>query len=137
MLGEFAAAAVFLGKNLPGDQVGGDIDCSVFTEHLEEILQESHPEVFGYYSRCLDHGHRHFVWTGPKLKILPRLEEMVDVVPITELQDLPACSIYDVVLDATSPPGSPQSNPKPLAGKRQEPEDESHAEKKMPKRRKL
>jgi len=132
MVAEFAAAAVFLGKNLPENQVGGDIDCSVFTQRIEEILQEFHPEVFGYYSRCLDHGHKHFVWTGPKLKILPRLEEMAYVVPITEMLDLPTCSIYDVVLEATPPPTKP-----PPPGKRQEPEDESDREDGRPKRRRL
>lgn len=103
MLAKFAAAAVFLGKNISGDHMGGDIDCFVFTEHLERILQESHPEIFGYYSRCLDHSHKYFVWTGPKSTILPRSEEFNYPISITELRDFPTHSIYDV-LDATPPP---------------------------------
>ena len=34
MLAEFAAASVVLVKNLPGDQVGDNIDFSTFVEHI-------------------------------------------------------------------------------------------------------
>jgi hypothetical protein len=112
MLSEFAAAAAFLAKNLPGEEVGADIKCSTFIKRLEGIIQKSYPDVLGYYSCCLDHGYKYFVWTGPKLKMLPRLEGMVDVVPITELLDLPTYFIYDVVLDATLP--LPHLSPPPL-----------------------
>lgn len=141
MVAEFAAAAAFLGKNLPGDQVADDVDCTVFIERLEGILRESHPEVFGFFSSCLDHGHKYFVWTGPELTMLPRTEEVVDLFPIAELLDLPTYSIYDVVLDATPAPGSapsipkPPTKPKPHAGKRPELEEESDRARKRTKRR--
>ena len=39
MLAEFAAASVVLAKNLPGDQVGDNIDFSTFIEHIKGILK--------------------------------------------------------------------------------------------------
>ena len=136
MLAEFTATSVVLAKNLPGDQVGDNIDFSTFVEHIEGILKESHPPFFPYYSRCMDHGHKHFLWTGPQLKILPRLEELTHIIPITELQDLPTHSIYDVVLNTAPPPATTPPTGKHHIGKRQERGNDSDVAEEQPKKRK-
>lgn len=105
MLGEFAAAAVVFSKAIPGlDDCNGDgngedeITSSCFMEHINSILHQSYPMAFPYYSRCLESGHKHFVWTGPELQIIPRSEGLDAIMPLLtlgELNDLPTHKIYD------------------------------------------
>jgi hypothetical protein len=113
MLGEFAAAAVvfakgaheFLGKD--GDGIEHGVSTSAFVELVEGILQESRPKVFPYYSRCLDRGHKHFIWTGPELQIFPRSEDFNSIIPLVaacELLDHPRHQIYFEIPVTTRPP---------------------------------
>jgi hypothetical protein len=109
MLAEFAAAAVVFAKatqeGIDDGEVGDGISSSMFAEHIEGILQASHPSISHYYSRCLDRSHKHFIWTGPQVQILPRSEEFISIISLTtrgELLDLPAYGIY-ADLDPTPP----------------------------------
>ena len=111
MLGEFAAAAVVFSKGVQKARGDSDIDGGVsiekFPDHIERILQDSHPNVFSYYSRCLDRGHKHFLWTGPKMEILARTDEVEIVVPLLnmgESKDHPAQPIYSIGLEAAALP---------------------------------
>jgi hypothetical protein len=99
MLAEFAAAAVVFAQDIheyryegndDGDYEDG-IGVSKFRGEIECILQGSCPEVFAYYSCCLKKGHKHFLWTGPEVQILPRSSGL----SACELRDLPGHSIYD------------------------------------------
>jgi hypothetical protein len=108
MLGEFAAAAVVFAKAIRETQ---DEDCddgngedgvtyAMFRSSVEKILRLSYLRIFPYYSRCVDRLHKHFVWTGPIVQILPRSEAFNHVVPTGEVLDLPSNEIY---LDTTPP----------------------------------
>lgn len=108
MLGEFAATSVVFSKAIHESQDQGDSNVgftsSTFTSHIEGILHESYPNILPYYSRCLDCCHKHFLWTGPKVQILPRSEDFISIIPLMtkgELLDLPAHRIYTIDLDPT------------------------------------
>jgi hypothetical protein len=113
MLGEFAAASVGLAmaiEELHGieEEVEDDdrISSSTFREHIEDILMEHHPDVIEYYSRCLDRGHKDFLWKGPNVQILPRSDDFVSIITLTatgELLDLPSHQIYTEDLDPIPP----------------------------------
>jgi hypothetical protein len=127
MLAEFAAASVVMVKALQkdDDHLGEGIDFSLVNKRIEEILEESHPDIFAYYSRCLDRSHKQFVWTGPHLQILPRSEEITSSIPLTargELVDLPTHPIYVIDLDPATPTGLPH------VPKRQEREEDMHVD---------
>lgn len=105
MLAEFASAAVVLAKDVQGfedeDDVGGP-SISTFRGRIEGILRDSYPQTFPYYMRCLDSGHKHFTWTGPRIQILPQSEDcerLISFSTMGELQDLPGCQIYPLELD--------------------------------------
>jgi hypothetical protein len=110
MIGEFAAASVVLAKGIYGsdgndsdDEVEEGIPRSALAEQIESILQKSHPEVFPYYSRCLDCRHKDFLWTGPVVHILPRSVAVASTITLMtegEILDLPSHSIYTEDLDA-------------------------------------
>jgi|ERR1700679_4213560 len=117
MLGEFAAAAVVFAKAIwekrGKDYDDDEITASMFTEHVEDILQRSHSKIFPYYSHCLDRVHKHFQWTGPKVDILPRSEGSDVIVPIPtvgELRDLPSQQIYLDPTPANSIPRDAKSH---------------------------
>jgi hypothetical protein len=109
MLGEFAAASVLLAKGVfeqNGVESDGEVDygfaSSAFARRIEDILTISHPDVLPYYSRCLDDGHKDFLWTGPPVQILPRSDAFVSLISLTttgEMQDLPSHRIYTEDLD--------------------------------------
>jgi hypothetical protein len=110
MLAEFAAAAVVFAKaaqeGMDDAEIGDEISCSKFIKNIEGILQASCPNATHYYSRCLERSHRHFVWTGPRVQILPRSEVFIPIISHTargERKDLPGCEIYVVDLDPTPP----------------------------------
>jgi hypothetical protein len=116
MLAEFAAATVVFAKAVDekkGDRTGdGDevIKTSEFIANLEEILKTSYPTAFPYYSRCLERGHSYFIWTGPKLQIVPRSEDSASILPLVsmgEMLDHPTHSIYEVVLEDPELPATP------------------------------
>lgn len=94
MLGEFAAAVVVFAKALCRPM---DDRLSLVVERIEGIVQGSYPMVFSYYLQCLDRGHMHFVWTGPDLQIVRRIESFDAIMPLLtmgELLDLPSHQIY-------------------------------------------
>ena len=144
MLGEFAVAAAVLSKGVEasGGERGGDgevedgVSCSKFTGLVERILQESHPTVFSYYSRCLDRGHKHFLWTGPTIQILPRSEDIAAIIPITtkgEMLDHPGHLIYPIDVDQPAPASPPIVR---LIGKRPISGDVENVADERPKKRK-
>jgi hypothetical protein len=112
------------------------VSIEIFPDHIERILQASHPNVYSYYSRCLDRGHKHFVWTGPTMEILARTDEVKIVVPLLckgESRDHPAQPIYSVGLEAAPLPPPAVA---PLSVKRRDREDglnlpEEHPNKRM------
>lgn len=111
MLGEFSAAAVVFSQAIHeshgkaddnGDEEG---EIGSFAERLEGILQGSYPKVMPYYLRCLESGHKYFIWTGPEVQILPRSEVFSSIIPLTtanELLDLPGHRIYDLATSTMS-----------------------------------
>jgi hypothetical protein len=112
LLAEFAAASVVF-ANAAEEAYGESCDDKsqsrvtppMFRMQIEGILKESHPDVFFYYSRCLERRHSHFTWTGPDPQILPRSEDFLSIIPLAtmgETLDHPAAPIYLVELD--SPP---------------------------------
>ena len=110
MLGEFAAASMVLAKgiyNSEGDHSNDEdenrISMTAFVKHIESILQKVYPEVFPYYVRCLDRGHKDFIWTGPNLQIFPRSDPTASVISFTtkgEILDLPSHQIYTEDVDS-------------------------------------
>ena len=113
MFGEFAAAAVVLAKTCHEKQ-SEDIDdgngehrvtYEMLRERIEAILHDFLPDVLPYYSRCVGGLHKHFVWTGPKVDIFPRMKPCDAIVlkPLGELQDLPSHTIYASPEDLTIP----------------------------------
>jgi hypothetical protein len=141
MLAEFAAASVNLSMAVEesADEAGrwdGKISAPAFVGSIEEILRESCPRAFHYYSRCLSGLHKHFIWTGPQIEILARSDAAVSVIPLTsldEMLDFPHHQIYQINVDAA--PESPPSDLAPL-GKRRERSDTVHLAEEMPKKRK-
>lgn len=137
MLAEFAAAAVVFSKALPGaDEMGEGLDISSFPERIEGIIQDSHPQVFDYFSRCLNQSHKHFIWTGPHVQILPRSKEFLSLIPLTtrgELLDLPSHSLYTVDVEPAAPAVS-QPSDKSHSGKRHERVDQVDIADKNPKK---
>jgi hypothetical protein len=121
MLGEFAAASVVLAKSIynsegydSDDEDENRISMTAFVKHIESILQKVYPEVFPYYVRCLDRGHKDFIWTGPDLQIFPRSDPTASVISFTrkgDILDLPSHQIYtedvdsNTILPDTIPPG--------------------------------
>jgi hypothetical protein len=89
MLAEFAAATVVLSEAI-AEFRGGDMDVDIdglenkgnevdvvlsqVKVKVDDIISQSYPEVMDYYLYCVVTGHKHFVWTGPPLTILPRSE---------------------------------------------------------------
>lgn len=124
MLAEFTAASMVFAKALQeDDEVGEGITFSEFSESIKRILQDSHPQAFPYYSRCLDSGHKQFVWTGPPLCIYPRTEEFDCLIPLItkdEMLDLPFHAIYTIEEDAAEPASKAQPTDARQVGKRNE-----------------
>ena len=110
MLAEFAAAAVVFSQaiHLAQERENNDeITFCLFIQQIEGILKGSYPTIFSYYSNCFGHGHKHFIWTGPALKILLRTEALNSLISTTtmgELLDLPSHPIYIPHLDTTTIP---------------------------------
>lgn len=137
LLGEFAAAAVGLMKGIEKDDDDGILGIAQagFTGMVEGILQRSHSNLVSFYSRCLDRNHKHFSWTGPKLQILPRSEDINSILPLAtlgELLDLPGQQIYITCLDLTT--SSPPTSSAEL-GKRRSRDDGSDSADQRPEKR--
>ena len=126
LLAEFAAASVVFARSV-GDLcshgtigTGVDVKPAVFAENVEGALRESCPNVFYYYSRCLERSHSHFLWTGPIPQIVPRSTQSLAVISLGtfgEVLDYPGQSIYPVELEpapSSSPVVAGQSEKRPL-----------------------
>jgi hypothetical protein len=89
------------------DEDGNDTDDGGITNGEVEtqvvaLLQGSHKKLFPYYKHCVDQHHKHFLWTGPKLQILPRSDDIAATISHTsrgEVLDLPSHPIYHVDAD--------------------------------------
>ena len=141
MLAEFAAAAVKFSRDSDeseereGDDDDG-ISSSEFIGLIESILLESHPLVFSYYSACLVNGHKHFTWTGPKLQIFPRSQDILSVIPLLtsgEMLEFPAQKIYETRVDPVPPS---EQTALPQIRKRRDRADSVDLEKDMTKKQK-
>ena len=112
MVAEFAAAAVNFLRAIDETNVEDDSDSkdkgkngittSLFMEMIEDILKESHSQIFPYYSNLLVGLHKHFIWTGPELQIIPRSPDILSILPLMthgEKSDLPGHQIYNTNLD--------------------------------------
>lgn len=120
MLGEFSAAAVVFAKSIHETQDEGfddgdgrnGVTTSMFTGRIDNILQRSYPEIFPYFSRCVDRCHKFFLWNGPEVQILRRSEEvntsLSELASFDELLDLPSQELYpsspDPTLSTSIPP---------------------------------
>lgn len=141
MLAEFAAASVNMAKETVGEagKEEGKISASTIVGSIEDILRDSHPEAFHYYSRCLSGLHKHFIWTGPQIQIIARSEDTISIIHYTSLDeslDFPHHQIYPINVNPT-PPSSPISSPTllPQLGKRRERSDGIPADQTAKKRR--
>jgi hypothetical protein len=146
MLAEFAAAAVNFSRAIEDsycnegdddDEDGDVIASSLFAASIEGILKDSHCEVFSFYSRCLLRGHKHFTWTGPKLRIHRASQDIFAILPLLspgERTDLFSCPIYSENLDP-EPPLSPEVLP--VVGKRRDQDTPSPSDKMSRKRKRL
>jgi hypothetical protein len=100
MLAEFAAAVVVLTKSLSAsldDDDDDSIASGCIVTRLKGLVQGRYPAVFPYFMECVNRGHKHFLWTGPDLKIIRRSESSESIMPLMtvgELRDLPAHRIY-------------------------------------------
>lgn len=128
MLAEFAAAAVVFSKAIHegcgSDEIENGVTFSMFAGSIEGILREARPHLLSYYLRCLDSGHKYFVWRGPRFIIFPRSEQILSVIPLAttgELLDIPGCSIYGIDSDLEAPPNAIVA---PI-GKRQDPGEDA------------
>ena len=145
LLAEFAAAAVGFSKAV--DEVNGEgstdrgitdgIAATTFKAHVEGIVEGSYMKAFPYFSRCLEQGHPNFIWTGPKVQILPRTEDIVSVISIAtngELLDHPTHQIYPSDPNDEQPAPSDQRGED---GKRPPATDSAESSKENPKKRRL
>lgn len=122
MLSEFAAAVVVFTDALDESQ-GGDVDMdmddlegeaadviapSKVKLQIDHIIGQSYPEVILYHRHCVATGHKHFIWTGPPVTILPRSEACSSIVGVLmsngEQLDLPTWPIYIPRTPTTAPP---------------------------------
>jgi hypothetical protein len=142
LLAEFAAASVVFAnaihksqedKGYGNGEIGDGVTFSMFAGSIKGIIRDSYPKIFSYFSSCLDSGHKHFTWKGPKFTIFPREEYILNVIPFAttgELTDLTEYSIYG-------------TNSVPLAtivtqiGKRRDLEEDADQVNEQPKKQKL
>ena len=139
VLAEFAAAAVVFARGVQaplgeGNGVGGikdGISFPMFLASIESILQDYCPDILPFFSSRTESCHKHFLWTGPNLQILPRSQDAISFIQLTtkgELLDFPGCPIYPIVDES--------SGPIPAVGKRPSPGDSMDIADKQPKKRK-
>ena len=115
LLGESAgAAAVTFAMAISGsmDDNKNPAVYSSFTEEIHTILQSFYPSIFPYFLECVDHHHKHFLWTGPDLQIIPHSEHFDSIMPLLtmgELLDLPGHPIYAGTTVAEMPTPMPMA----------------------------
>ena len=128
MLMEFVAAIVVFVQALDEFQAGTmDMDVDDSADEGEEadailpskvkpridgIISQFYPELIGYYWHCVVSSHKHFIWTGPPVAIMPRSEAWASVFGVLTSEskwlDLPTCFIFN--LDATALTSTTVSN---------------------------
>ena len=81
------------------------------------------------------HGHhKHFTWTGPKLQILPRSDEILTIISVVtcgEMKDLPRRQIYIIDVDSELPPSTDVMS---SIGKRCDQADDANPSDEMPRK---
>jgi hypothetical protein len=117
ILAEFAAAAVVFGRDVEGSfgegNDGGTLGISFarFHKNIKGILEDSNPDLLPFFSGRVEVDHKHFLWTGPEIEILPRTPDLISVIRLTgggELLDLPVCPIYCHEVEDESPASEPR-----------------------------
>jgi hypothetical protein len=112
ILAEFAAASVVLAKSVEdpfgGPDRHGEVGLSFgkFSSKIRRMLENFSPEVIPFFSTRAKDGHQDFFWTGERIEIFPRSEDIMSVLQLTragELMDLPKHPIYAVDLDKANP----------------------------------
>jgi hypothetical protein len=91
LLGEFAAAVVGSATAIPKDLEDEDtkpISYAVVTEEIHSILHSSYLAVYPDFLVCLDHSHKHFLWTGPELQIILESEPFDSIIPLLTMGEL-------------------------------------------------
>jgi hypothetical protein len=128
MLVEFAAAVAVFSQAL-NDSRAEDMDVDVHSnkgeeedvirpskvkETIDDIIAQSYPELIHYYQHCVASHHKHFVWTGPPIIILPRSEACASILGTLlsegEKLDHPTCPIF-ITSMALPPPPLPPAAP--------------------------
>lgn len=108
ILAEFAAASVVRAKSLEdpfgGPDRHGDIGISFgkFSSKIRRILENFCPDVIPFFLTRVKDGHQEFFWTGERMEILPRSDDIMSVLQVItagELMDLPKQRIYPVDVD--------------------------------------
>ena len=96
LLGESAAAAVTFAMAISNSMDDNENPAvySSFTEKIHTILQSFYPSIFPYFLECVDCHHKHFLWTGPDLQIIPHLDSIMPLLTMGKLLDLPGHPIY-------------------------------------------
>ena len=92
-----------------GNKDGNDTDNDGITNgeietQVVALLQGSHKKLFPYYRHSVDQHHKHFLWTGPELQIVPRMSDITATIIHTctstgEALDLPSHPIYHIDAD--------------------------------------
>jgi hypothetical protein len=130
MLAEFAATAVVLPEAIAEFREGDmDVDIDGFENKeneadvvlskvkvkVDDIISQSYSEVMDYYLYGVVTGHKHFVWTGPPLTILPRSEACNSILQLLTSEgkklDHPMQPIFTMPDVIPPPPPPATSNP--------------------------
>jgi hypothetical protein len=129
MLAEFAAAAVNFSRAIEEtyqeegqgeDEEEDGIRASEFAAGDGRHGQGKSLGSISLLFQLLGPGHKHFIWTGPKLQIHPISADILSILPLLtvgERLDLPSCPIYGEILDSQLP-SSPDVQP--VVGKRRD-----------------
>ena len=124
MLGEFAAALMALANAISDSLDDGDDNAcwySLVGIRIFFIINSSYPSFLPYYHQCWDRHHKDFIWTSPKLQVVPYSQSLHAIIPlltIGELLELPGEPIYqeiDTTVIASFSSMSTTSHPPPAA----------------------
>jgi hypothetical protein len=103
MLDEFAATLMALANAVSDGLDDGDDNacCSSFVGiRIFIIINSSYPSIIPYYHECWDRVHKDFIWTGPDLQVVPRLQSLYAIIPLLtmgKLLELPGEPIYEEI----------------------------------------
>ena len=89
-----------------------EITFARFLAKITGILEDCSPALVAFFLSCVEAQHKNFLWTGPKIQILPRTTDLTSIIQLTgkgELLDLTESLIYvedvDDQLSAALPSG--------------------------------